>query len=665
MKKNFVLVLVLSAASLIASAQRNLSEDGAYLCSQRKSTSPCNVQPSRSPNTPQHTYDVQNYTLNFDIYNNYSSPYPQTYNATEAITFKVDTALNQIKLNAINTSLQILSVGGAGISFTHTEDTVYINLNRTYNPGELATVNLSYRHKNVEDQGFYASGGFVFTDSEPEGARKWFPCWDHPYDKATLDLTAKVPNGVKMASNGYLADSTVVADTTWFHWISDNPVATYLMIITSRMNWNLDIVYWPTYANPDSLVPMRFYYNDGENPDYMEVLQPQMATYFSQYYGNHAFVKNGFASLNSEFAWGGMENQTLTSICPGCWYESLICHEFAHQWFGDAITCGTWADIWLNEGFATWSEAFWYERDGGYNAYKDEIEYDASYYLQANPGWAVYVPEWAQNTPDNNTLFNYAITYCKAACELHMLRYALGDDVFFPALYNYATDTVNFRYKNAVTDDFQASFEQSTGQDLDWFFNSWIKQPNHPVYQNQYNIHNNGDGTWNVNFYVDQVQTNAGFFPIPIELYIYFVGATDTTMRVMNSENQQSFSWTFNKQPANVYFDFNNEIVLKQASLTVGIDENIDGKQDYDLSQNYPNPAGFSTEFTYTLPEKSDVQLNVFDMNGKKVLELVNGQQERGTHAVQADVSSLSPGVYYYRLNAGNFSDSKRMVVVR
>jgi aminopeptidase N len=386
----------------------------------------------------------------------------------------------------------------------------------------------------------------------------------------------------------------------------------------------------------------------------MEQIIPSMADYFSEKYGEHPFEKDGFAALNEEFVWGGMENQTLTNICAGCWYESLICHEFAHQWFGDMISPGTWADIWLNEGFATWSEAFWYENSGGYAAYLNEINYNASYYMSANPGWAVYEPEWAIETPGNDVLFNYAITYCKASCMVHLLRYSLGDELFFPALLNYATDTANFKYKTAITDDFQASFEESTGQDLSWFFDSWVKQPNHPIYTNEYNIKNNEDGTWNVNFYVNQTQSFPDFFPIPVELYIYFMGGTDTTIRVMSEVNQQVFTFTFDIQPTNVFFDFHNEIGLKQASLVVGIDEDKIGTQAFGLEQNFPNPASGSTTFTYSIPEESAVTLGLFDLAGKKVMDITNSRQGLGTHIVTADLSGLNAGIYLCRLEAGD-----------
>lgn len=653
MKKIPVLVILIMSLYCV-SGQNSPDLKGSHFCSEKKSSSLNQYSGIRSENSPRHNFDVLNYTLEFDFLNNFVSPYPQTFHAEETITFRVDTTLNHIKLNAVNNSLQINSVGSAGMSFDHSEDTLTINLDRIYNPGEIVNVDISYSHKNVEDNAFYVSNGFLFTDNEPEGARKWFPCYDRPSDKATVDLKATVPSNVLLASNGRLEDSTTVANTTTYHWISRDPVATYLTVISAKAGWNLDIVYWNRPSTPGNPMPIRFYYNNNENPYGMEQIIPAMASYFSDHYGEHPFEKDGFAALNNEFSWGGMENQSLTSICPGCWYESLICHEFAHQWFGDMISPGTWADIWLNEGFATWSECFWWENSGGYAAYKSDVEANASYYLSSNPGWAVYMPEWAEETPPNDILFNYAITYCKSACMLHLLRYSLGDELFFPAIYDYATDTLEFKYKNSITEDFQAKMEASTGEDLDWFFDNWIKQPNHPVYHNEYNIQEKNNGTWNVNFYVNQVQNDPEFFSIPIEIFIYFIDGSDTTVRVMNDVNQQIFTFNFDKQPTNVFFDRDNEIVLKQASLVVGLDETIAGEQNFGLKQNFPNPVKDLTTLAYSLREDGKISLAIFDLAGKKVMTLADGTENKGTHSLTADLSALAPGFYTCRLTAGN-----------
>jgi aminopeptidase N len=665
MKKLLTLVSLTLFFAFSTLAQVDLHEKGAYQCAHKKAANPHQPDLLKSPNTPAHKFDVLNYTLNLDLYNNFNSPYPQDFVASNIITFRVDTAINMIKLNAVNSSILVNGIGLAGVSFTHFQDTLTIQLDQTYDPGDVVDVKIDYYHKNVEDNAFYCNGGFVFTDCEPEGARKWFPCYDRPSDKATLDLTAKVPSDVLLGSNGRLADSTTVADTTWFHWVSRDPIATYIMVMSAKKDWNLDIVYWDRPSTPGDPMPIRFYYNDGENPSNMKTKVPLMADWFSEHYGEHPFEKDGFATLNSEFAWGGMENQTLTSLCPGCWGESLICHEFAHQWFGDAISPGTWADLWLNEGFATWSESLWWEKDGGYSAYKDDVENNASYYMSANPGWPVYNPDWAVNTPGNGTLFNYAITYCKSSCMLHLLRYSMGDELFFQAIHDYATDTANFRYKNAVTEDFQAKLEESSGMDLEWFFESWVKQPNHPVYQNEYSFTEMGDGTWNLNFLVNQVQSNAPFFPIPIEIWVYFTDGSDTTVRVMNDENQQFFWFNFDKQPGAILFDKDNEIVIKQASTIVGIDEENIGPNSFALHQNVPNPANGTTQISYSLPTDTHVNLSLFDMSGKKVLEMVNRTEQTGTHYYRLNTSRLKAGVYYYRLETKGNSATRKLSVVR
>ncbi len=352
MKSFKLLPFLFLFAALVSTAQQQIPPSGAYYCSMKKSKGHnLSDKPYNIAAVPPHTFDVIKYTMDVDLYACYSPPYPKNFNGSVIIQFRVDSVLNKIKLNADTTSLTIDSVRLSGVSFTHHNDTLKIQLNRTYVVGEVANVKIYYHHNNVTDNAFYVNTGTVFTDCEPEGARKWFPCWDHPSDKALFELTAKVKSTVKLGSNGKLVDSTFNGDVLTYHWKSDQNVATYLMVMTSKVDFQLNINYWHKLSNPADSIPLRYYFNLGENPAPVSSILPAMTTWYSQNFIEHAFDKNGFATLNPDFAWGGMENQTLTSLCPNCWQESLAAHEFAHQWYGDMITCGTWADIWLNEGF--------------------------------------------------------------------------------------------------------------------------------------------------------------------------------------------------------------------------------------------------------------------------------------------------------------------------
>ncbi|MCX6165412.1 MAG: M1 family aminopeptidase, partial [Ignavibacteriae bacterium] len=333
------------------------------------------------------------------MHNCFKTPGNKAYSGKDEINFRVDSILNSIQLNATYTSLVVDSVRlstGTVLNFNQSSTTnlLTITLDRTYNPNEVVTLKIFYRHNNVSDNAFYSTtSGYVYTVCEPEGARKWFPCWDRPSDKALTDITVKVPSDVLLGSNGRLADSTKIADTIWYHWVSRDPVSTYLVVLTGKTGYNLDIVWWHKITNPNDSVPIRLYYATGENITPTKNAMVDMTNYFSQTFCEHPFEKDGFASV-SGFG-GGMEHQTLTTISPS-WSSvmSLISHEYAHQWFGDMITCGTWADIWLNEGFATYCEALYYEHVSGYAAYKSNVTADASGYLSSNPGWAMYNPAW-------------------------------------------------------------------------------------------------------------------------------------------------------------------------------------------------------------------------------------------------------------------------------
>ena len=626
---------------------------GSRACSMKKSSMKyLPASPGNMESGPTHSYDVLDYTLDLDIYHCFITPYPKDFQASNTITFQVDSTLNRIKLNAVNTSLTTDSVRMAGISFTHSNDTLTVQLDRTYNPGEIVRVKIYYHHNNVTDNGYYVESGMVFTDCEPEGARMWYPCWDHPSDKATLDLTARVPATVKLGSNGVLMDSINVADTLIsYHWVSTNRISTYLIVMSAKVNYNLDILYWHKLSNPNDSIPFRFYYNAGEDPSPVESIIRPMTTYYSQNYCEHPHPKNGFASLNSLFPWGGMENQTLTSICANCWREGLISHEFAHQWFGDMITCATWADIWLNEGFATWSEAFWIENSGGITVYKAKINSYAADYLLHNPGWAISVPDWAIHTPPMDILFNYSMTYEKAACVLHQLRYMLGDTLFIHTLQAYASDT-NLRFGNASTHDFNAKVNEVTGKNWDWYFDAWVYQPNHPVYQNSYDFQDIGSGQWKVNFLTSQTQTNSPFFPMILELNIRFADSSDTTFRVMNDSNNEYFNWTFNKQPVSFQFDPDNQIVLKKAS-TIGV---IAEKQPY-IIKIFPNPTSGFIQIQSYLPFET---MTIFNSSGMVIREIKAISQ-----VINLDLSSEGQGIYFLRLTGQNWVANRKVILLK
>lgn len=611
-----------------------------------------------------HSYDVLNYKLNLDIYNCFFTPFADNFTGKEEVTFRVDSALNAISLNAINTSMDIDSVGLAGVSFTHSGDTLKVSLNRTYAPGEVATVRISYRHKDANDHGFYATSGAVFTDNPPEGARKWFPCWDRPADKATTEITVKIPLSARLGSGGYLADSTISGDSLWYHWINDQQVSTYLVTLCSRNSWGRNETWYHPVHNPADSIPVWLYCKSTELISNAQQKIPQITTCYEEKFGDYPFNKIGFATLTSTFPWGGMENQTMVNLMPGGYNDTyLLAHEHSHQWFGDLITCGTWADIWLNEGFGTYCTDLWAEYATGYTTYKNRINSEANYYLQNNPGWPIYNPVWAIITPNSNSLYNQAVSYNKGCCVLHQLRYVLGDSLFFQVMATYASDT-NFRFKNAITTDFIGIVNQVAGQDYQWFFNEWVYAPNHPVYSNLYEMDDLGNGQWNVRLDVEQTQTNTLFFRMPVEIKISFQDGTDTLITVWNETNPQTFTFTVNKNPVALQFDPDRKIVLKEATTVVAINE--PGKESgFDLRQNEPNPFSTQTTIIYQVKEYSPVKIDIINSEGKTLLTAVNGHHQPGTYRYLLLDDTLSPGIYFCRMDAGKFSRTRKMVVVK
>jgi aminopeptidase N len=285
----------------------------------------------------------------------------------------------------------------------------------------------------------------------------------------------------------------------------------------------------------------------------------------------------------------------------------------------------------------------------------------AAYYLSSNPGWPVYQPEWALHTPSANSLYNVAITYNKGACVLYMLRYALGDSLFFKVLKEYALD-VKFRFGNAVTEDFIQKVNVVSGQDMRGFFDQWIFGRNHPIYINTFQIDSIESQNWKVTFILRQTQNNAGLFRMPVELKIQFSDGTDTIVSGINDAIEQTFGFHFLKKPVNVIFDPRNQIILKKSLTIYHVDSGND-TADNPLEQNFPNPFRESTRIKYHVVNASAVKITVLDNLGRTVDQLADHKHSPGQYILDYPNRSLKPGIYQLQMETGKSRYTRKMVV--
>jgi aminopeptidase N len=411
-------------------------------------------------------------------------------------------------LDAAAMSIDSVRVNGLPAAVSQAGDSLTIALPWVARSGDTLLLEVFYTSRTTRNIGLYLyrKGTFVgvgpggdsvfveeriaYTMSEPEDARYWMPCNDAPHDKAIAEITVAVPEGVVVASNGWLDTVRVVPGTPTVHlyrWKDTVPIATYLMVVhASRYaHWREE------YRRPDgSTVPL-FYYvwaPDVESPDttgrrynarYAFRNVPAMLRAYESFFGRYPFGKYGMAAVQP-FGYGGMEHQTMTTINRS-WLRGFselgIAHELAHHWLGDLVSCATWKDIWLNEGGATWSEALWLEWTQGAEAYQNRMQQARNDYLRYRD-YGLQQPLYA---PPMSALFFYATTYAKAAWVYHMLRRMLGDSLFFPALRSYMA---RHRYGAAETEDLLASLQADIpNPPVPWrtFFDQWVYSAGHPV----------------------------------------------------------------------------------------------------------------------------------------------------------------------------------------
>jgi len=467
--------------------------------------------------------------------------------------------LGSITLDLMNAmTVDSVRVGGTKTTAVQHASDFDITLDRIYNSGELMTVEVFYRGK-PGSSGFgsftfasHQSTPWVWSLSEPYGAKDWWPCKDHPADKAdSVDIFITCDSAYRVGSNGKLVSATYNGNgTVTYFWQERYPIATYLVSVAIT-NY-AQFTNWFKYSPTDSMPVLNYVLP--EDLSYAQAYLPYtigMLRIYSNLFGLYPFVNEKYG--HSEFGWGGgMEHQTMTSLTS--FGEGLVAHELAHQWFGDMITCRTWPDIWLNEGFATYCEALYQEGQYGTAAYLNDM-----YYIMSGARSAVGTIH-VQDTSNVGTLFDGYLVYDKGATVLHMLRHVLGDTMFFHAMHAYAGNPA-LRYGTASTDDFKAACEAVSGKTLDYFFNEWIYGENYPHYAYGLSSRAAASGyTVDIQLVQASGPVNPPFFTMPVDLKL-LAADWDTTVTVFNDSLAQVFTFNLSHNPTAMEVDPDNWIL--------------------------------------------------------------------------------------------------------
>lgn len=421
-------------------------------------------------------YDVQAYALDLRL-----DPKAELLEGTSHIgAVSTLDGLSRLSLDFMGYDISQVDVAGQPASFERGEDKLWIDLPTPLAAGQAFTVSVSYGGQPETIRSRFVPFSFLglhllsesnraFALNEPDGARTWFPGNDHPMDKALFEFRIEVPKPLVAVANGQLIDQEDLGEFYRYTYAVDEPMATYLATIAVADYEVIEDV------APNG-VPLRHYVfpESRQDAEAIFAVTGEAMAWLEELFGPYPFDSYGHVVANA----GGLalETQTMTLWGDGFLGETpeavspVVVHELAHQWFGDSVSPASWAESWLNEGFATYAMLLWAARedpDQGLGAL-------ATY--ERNAETAGRSP---LNDPAPEQLFG-GDAYFKGAWVLHMLRQEIGDELFFATVRSYAS---RFAGQTATTDDLQVVAEAVSGQDLSTFFDQWVRRPEIPVIQ--------------------------------------------------------------------------------------------------------------------------------------------------------------------------------------
>lgn len=499
-----------------------------------------------------------------------------------------------LDLSPINAGLQSLTLDAAEmtidgvrllkpeladpVTWRHDGSDLHLTLPQPLDSGQLFSIVVDYHARPrrglyfVKPDGAYPDKPLqAWTQGEDEDSQFWFPCYDYPNDRATLELRVSVPKPLKALSNGALTwqgdDPAHPEERSIFHWKLGIPQVTYLATLV--------VGDFAVVSESWDGIPVEYWVQKGQEDDARRSLgkTPSMMEFFSRYTGLRYPYEKYAQVCVADFLWGGMENTTATTLTDTTLHDArahldfssdgLVAHELAHQWFGDLLTCRDWAHAWLNEGFATYFETLWREDAQG----RDEALYDlrgtASWYLGEDAEYRR--PIVTRHYDQSIDMFDGHL-YGKGALVLHALRAELGDTLFRKAISHYVAS----RQQQVVeTRDLVRAIEEATGRDLQWFFDQWVFSTGFPELDVAM--------TWDADqgmARVDVKQTQKAVNGTPevfrLKVTLAFGDGEDgfTEKTVTLNSRESTYYLALDHAPDFFRFDANHDILARRAKVT-------------------------------------------------------------------------------------------------
>jgi aminopeptidase N len=464
--------------------------------------------------------DILKYNLSFDLY-----PEEKMFIAKAILTGSViDQNIHSIDLNFYdNFKIEKILLNDVSTEYENDGTNLSIPFNSTLGKEFILEIQYEGTPKKVGLEGFVFGKrngkSIVYNLSEPTYASSWFPCNDLPFDKTLLEMSITNDSNAVSVSNGILVDVSTDGNRRTYKWQTEYPISTYLISIYSSEY----VTFSDEYISLNGLDTMKVDYY--VLPDKLENAMidfsghVKMLDVLSGIFGEYPFLKEKYGV--AEFLWfpGAMEHQTITGVSSNMitgknFFEDTYVHELAHQWWGNAVGPKSWKDIWLNEGFATYSEALYYEYISGKKALQSTM-------------MSKYSTNFSGSLAEPGPFLFTRTMYDKGAWVLHMLRWEVGDSAFFNILKTYYE---TYKYSNASIGDFKSVCEEVSGINLDKFFEQWVYSKGQ--IELEYNIERiDSENDYIVKIYLEQIQEEYNEYHFPLEVKITFEDSTEKSFR--------------------------------------------------------------------------------------------------------------------------------------